>query len=160
MVCWSAYQLVNLRLFRISVFHQPSGVAYAYMLIFKLTIFCWVDKMSCVHVVSFYNLIGTARARWKLTAFPANVTRLSPPPCFWESLVTRLGRKRRERNEYVYVYSRKSLRSYSNIQLSNTQNNKISLCLNRLCIHWFEHISYTWVNKRTCLFLKLQEMCA
>ena len=37
--------------------------------------------MSRVHVVSFCNLIGTARARrQKSTTFPADVTRLSPPP--------------------------------------------------------------------------------
>ena len=32
-----------------------------YKFIFELTIFCWVDKMSHVHVVLFCNLIGTAR---------------------------------------------------------------------------------------------------
>ena len=38
------------------------------------------DKMSCVHVVLFCNLIGTDRARRrKSTAFPSDVTRLSPP---------------------------------------------------------------------------------
>ena len=38
--------------------------------IFELTISCWVDKMSHVHVVSSYNLIGTARASsWKSTTF-------------------------------------------------------------------------------------------
>ena len=41
--------------------------------------------MPRVHVVSFCNLIGTARARRrKLTTFPADVTRLSPPPVFEE----------------------------------------------------------------------------
>ena len=36
--------------------------------------------MSHVHVVSFCNLIGTTRARWrKSIAFPVDVTRLSPP---------------------------------------------------------------------------------
>ena len=36
--------------------------------------------MSCVHVVFFYNLIDTTRARWqKSIIFPADVTRLSPP---------------------------------------------------------------------------------
>ena len=40
-----------------------------------------MDKMSCVHVVSFCNLIGTARERRrKSIAFPTYVTRLSPPP--------------------------------------------------------------------------------
>ena len=39
--------------------------------------------MSRVHVVSFCNLIGTARARRrKSTTFPADVTRLSPHPSF------------------------------------------------------------------------------
>ena len=39
--------------------------------------------MSRVHVVTFCNLIGTARARRrKSTTFPADVTRLSPPPSF------------------------------------------------------------------------------
>ena len=57
-----------------------------------------------------------------LTGFPVDVTRLSP--CFWESLVTRLGRKRGEKNEYVYVYSRKSLRT-SVIQTFNYQTPKI-----------------------------------
>ena len=39
--------------------------------------------MSRVHVVLFCNLIGTARARRrKSTSFPADVTRLSPPPSF------------------------------------------------------------------------------
>ena len=34
-----------------------------------------------VHVVSFCNLIGTARPRqWKSTTLPPDVTRLSPPP--------------------------------------------------------------------------------
>ena len=37
--------------------------------------------MSCVHVVLFCNLIGTARARRrKSTTFPADITRLSPLP--------------------------------------------------------------------------------
>ena len=41
--------------------------------------------MSRVHVVSFCNLIGAARARhWKSTTFPADVTRLSSPPVFEE----------------------------------------------------------------------------
>ena len=41
--------------------------------------------MSRVHVVSFCNLIGTARARRrKSTTFPADVTRFSPPPIFEE----------------------------------------------------------------------------
>ena len=36
-----------------------------------------------VHVVSFCNLIGTARPRrWKSTTLPLDVTRLSPPPHF------------------------------------------------------------------------------
>ena len=40
-----------------------------------------MDKLSRVHVVSFDNLIGTTRARQqKLTTFPADVARLSPPP--------------------------------------------------------------------------------
>ena len=39
--------------------------------------------MSHVNVVLFCNLIGTARARRrKSTTFPADVTRLSPPPHF------------------------------------------------------------------------------
>ena len=39
--------------------------------------------MSRVHVVSFCNLIGTARARRrKLTTFSADVTRLSPSSVF------------------------------------------------------------------------------
>ena len=41
--------------------------------------------MSRVHVVSFCNLIGSARARRrKSTTFPADVTRLSPPPRLFE----------------------------------------------------------------------------
>ena len=41
-----------------------------------------------VHMVSFCNLIGTARARhWKSTTFPVNVTRLSPPVVFVEMFV-------------------------------------------------------------------------
>ena len=40
-----------------------------------------MDKMSRVNMVSFCNLIGTARARRrKSTTFPADVTRISPPP--------------------------------------------------------------------------------
>ena len=66
-------------------FTNLQGVVHAYKLSFELTIFCWVDKMSCVHVVSFYNLIGTARPRRrKSTTFPPDVTRLSPPPIFEE----------------------------------------------------------------------------
>ena len=39
--------------------------------------------MSRVHVVSFCNLIGTARGRRrKSTTFTTDVTRLSPPPLF------------------------------------------------------------------------------
>ena len=61
------------------------GVVYAYKFIFELTIFCWVDKMSRVHVVSFCNLIGTTRPRRrKSKTFPPDVTRLSPPPVFEE----------------------------------------------------------------------------
>ena len=67
------------------------GVVYTYKFIFKLTIFYWLDKMSRVYMVLFCKLIGSTRARgWKSTTFPADVTRLSPPPSFWgESLGTR-----------------------------------------------------------------------
>ena len=41
-------------------------------------IFCWIFKMSYVHMVSFCTVIGTSRARCqKLTTFPLDVTRLS-----------------------------------------------------------------------------------
>ena len=61
------------------------GVVYAYKFIFELVIFCWLHKMSRLHVVLFCNLIGTARPRWqKLTTFPVDVTRFSPPPIFEE----------------------------------------------------------------------------
>ena len=44
--------------------------AYTGKFIFELTIFCWIDKMSLVHIASFCNLIGTTTARcWKLTNF-------------------------------------------------------------------------------------------
>ena len=60
------------------------GIVYTYKFIFELTIFCWVDKVSRVHMVSFCDLIGTTRARCrKLTTFPADSTRLSPPPSLW-----------------------------------------------------------------------------
>ena len=66
-----------------NLFFTIQGVVHAYKFIFKLTILCWMDKMSRVHMVSFCNLIGTARARCrKSTTFPMDVTRLSPPPCF------------------------------------------------------------------------------
>ena len=50
--------------------------------------------MSHVHMVSFCNLIGTARARRrKSTTFPADVTRLSPQKTGGgESLVTSVGK--------------------------------------------------------------------
>ena len=42
-----------------------------------MTILCWVDEMSRVHVVSFYHLISTARARcWEVDTFS--------PPIFEE----------------------------------------------------------------------------
>ena len=75
-----------------TVFHQPLRCSLRLPVHFWVNNFCWVDKMSRAHVVSFCNLIGIARARGrKSTAFPADVTRLSPPHVFWgESLGTRL----------------------------------------------------------------------
>ena len=73
--------LVPLSHIRKLFFTNLRGVVHAYKFIFELTIFCWVEKMSRVHVVSFCNLIGTARPRrWKSTTFPPGVNRLSPPP--------------------------------------------------------------------------------
>ena len=64
---------------------SPTFKVYSLRLQVQLTIFCWVDKMSRIHVVSFCNLMGTTRARrWKSTTFPVDVTRLSPPPIFEE----------------------------------------------------------------------------
>ena len=61
--------------------------------------------MSCVHVVLFCNLIGTAKARqWNSTTFPMDVTRLSPPPRFSEeSLETRLSSAQASAQMYAHV---------------------------------------------------------
>ena len=83
------------------------GVVFAYKFIFELTIFCWVDKMpsvQTVHKVLFCKLIGTTTARhWKLTNFPADVTRTSPP-IFEESLGTRL-RYKHQHCKPIYIYN-------------------------------------------------------
>ena len=55
----------------------------------RLQVHFWVDNfflnwqnVTCTHVL-FCNVIGTARVkRWKLTAFPLVVTKLSPPSPF------------------------------------------------------------------------------
>ena len=80
---WTLWTCTSWHIWKL-FFNQPSRCSLHYRLIFDLTTFCLVDKMSRVHVVSFCNLIGTARARqWKSTTFSVNVTRLSPPPRFW-----------------------------------------------------------------------------
>ena len=62
------------------------GVVCTYKYILKLSTFCWVDKMSCVNVVSFCNLIGNARVRW---CFPRMLPSSFFPP--FGSLGMRLG---------------------------------------------------------------------